>query len=459
MNTYYNFDNNSNYEQQGAQSAYQIPQVQPKAAVRKKSGGARVAALALCFSLLGGAVGTGGTYMLMNGSNNSSAVAASDSSSSKQEKPVVLNTAVPKDSESSSASDKEVTKTGKMTAAEVYKANVDSTVGITTSINTNYFGYKTTAAASGSGFIISKDGYIVTNYHVIDDANKITVTLYNGKKYQAELIGGDEANDVAVLKIEADDLKPVTLGSSTALNVGDDVAAIGNPLGELTFSLTTGVVSALDRTITTQNSTMTLIQTDTAINSGNSGGALFNMNGEVIGITNAKYSSSGSSSSASIDNIAFAIPIDNVKSIIESVIGKGYAEKPYIGIGAEDITDQTQAGDLSSGAVIMEVFDDSPAEKAGLKVGDIVTEINGRKIKSSAEMTSVVKASKVGSKLVCKVYRDGGFIEITITVGQGSTSTSSSQSQSSEKSSKKQSDEFDDDLYDQFRDFYGSPLY
>lgn len=451
MNGYYN--NFDNYTQQSTQNTYTpAPQV-----TKKKPGGAKVAALALCFSLLGGAVGTGGTYLMMNNSQSNTSAVVADSSSSSEKDPVVLKTVQPQAADSTVKTDTDSSKADKMTAAEVYKANVDSTVGITTSINTNYFGYKTTAAAAGSGFIISKDGYIVTNYHVIDDATKITVTLYNGKKYNAELVGGDEGNDIAVLKIDASDLKPVKLGSSSALNVGDDVAAIGNPLGELTFSLTTGVVSALDRTITTENSTMTLIQTDTAINSGNSGGALFNMNGEVIGITNAKYSGSGSSTSASIDNIAFAIPIDSVKSMIDSIISSGYAVKSYIGIGAVDVSDETAQGDVTEGAVIKKVYEDSPAEKAGLKENDIITEVNGRKIKSSGEMTSAVKASSVGSELVCKVYRSGEFIEVKVTVGQSSTQTNQSDTKQSEQKQSQQKqnrDSYDNyDGYDYFGDF------
>ncbi len=408
MNTYYNFDNNSNYEQQGAQSAFQIPQVQPKAAVRKKSGGARVAALALCFSLLGGAVGTGGTYMLMNGSNNSSAVASSDSSSSKQEKPVVLNTAVPKDSESSSASDKEVTKTGKMTAAEVYKANVDSTVGITTSINTNYFGYKTTAAASGSGFIISKDGYIVTNYHVIDDANKITVTLYNGKKYQAELIGGDEANDVAVLKIEADDLKPAELGNSDETIVGETVIAVGNPAG-LSFTVTDGIVSHIGRKIRGKNNTgfeMECIQTNAEISPGNSGGALVNMYGQVIGITSSKLVSS------TLEGLGFAISINEALPIIEELIDKGYIEGRFrIGVSLIDTSTESKRAAIKQelgydipkdfkGIYVGKISDDSDIKNTSMKVGDFFTEVNGKTVTTYSEFYDTISSQyTVGDKV------------------------------------------------------------
>ena len=178
-------------------------------------------------------------------------------------------------------------ETGKlMTPAEVYAANVNSTVGITTSVTTNFWGYQSTSAASGSGFVISDDGYILTNFHVIEDSDSISVSMYNGDSYEADLIGYDESNDIAVLKIEAEGLAPVILGDSNNLNVGDSVVAIGNPLGELTFTLTSGAISAKDREVTLSgNVTMNLLQTDCAINSGNSGGALV---GAAVGVSMVK---------------------------------------------------------------------------------------------------------------------------------------------------------------------------
>ena len=290
--------------------------------------------------------------------------------------------------------------TGKlMTAAEVYAANVNSTVGITTSVTTNFWGFQTTSAASGSGFILTADGYVLTNYHVIESSNSISVTLYDGKSYDAALIGYDESSDIAVLKIDAEGLTPVVLGDSDNLNVGDSVVAIGNPLGELTFSLTSGAVSALNREITLSNSvTMNLIQTDCAINSGNSGGALFNLYGEVIGITNAKYSGSGTG--ASIDNIGFAIPINHVRGIVESIIENGYVAKPYIGVTVGDVSE------------------DSPAEKAGLQVNDIITAVNGKEISGRTGLSEAVSAASVGDTLTLTVYRQGKTISVDVTVGE-----------------------------------------
>ncbi len=308
--------------------------------------------------------------------------------------------------------------TGKlMTAAEVYAANVNSTVGITTSVTTNFWGFQTTSAASGSGFILTADGYVLTNYHVIESSNSISVTLYDGKSFDAALIGYDESSDIAVLKIDAEGLTPVVLGDSDNLNVGDSVVAIGNPLGELTFSLTSGAVSALNREITLSNSvTMNLIQTDCAINSGNSGGALFNLYGEVIGITNAKYSGSGSG--ASIDNIGFAIPINHVRGIVESIIENGYVAKPYIGVSVTDVSEETMGYGLPAGAAVKAVSEDSPAEKAGLQVNDIITAVNGKEISGRTGLSEAVSAASVGDTLTLTVYRQGNTISVDVTVGE-----------------------------------------
>ena len=304
-----------------------------------------------------------------------------------------------------------------VTPAEVYAANVNSTVGITTSVTTNFWGFHTTSAAAGSGFILTDDGYIITNHHVIENSDSITVSLYDGTTYEAELIGYDASNDIAVLKVEAEGLTPVVIGDSENLNVGDSVIAIGNPLGELTFSLTSGAVSALDREITLSNSvTMELIQTDCAINSGNSGGALFNLYGEVVGVTNAKYSGSGGG--ASIDNIGFAIPVNHVKDIIKSIIENGYITKPYIGVSVAEVSRETQSYGLPKGAAVRDVAEDGPAAAAGLEENDIITAINGEEIDGSKALVDAVRNASVGDELVFTVYRKGEVIELKVIVGE-----------------------------------------
>ena len=325
-----------------------------------------------------------------------------------------------------------------LTTAEIYAKYVSSCVGITVDIvSTNIFGQTVTGAAAGSGFVITEDGYIVTNYHVIDGANSIKVTFSDGKEYTATYVGGEEANDIAVIKVEATGLTPVVIGSSSDMLVGEQVTTIGNPLGELTFSETTGIISALDRTITmSDGNKMNMIQTDCAINSGNSGGALFNLYGEVIGITNAKYSSSGSSSEASIDNIGFAIPINSVRSIVESIIKNGYIVKPYIGVSVEDVSSEMTSYGLPAGAVVRSVTDGAPAAQAGLQANDIITAVDGAEITGSNDLVQIVTSKKAGDTLKLSVYRQGQTLELTVTVAEqkqsalaGSSDTQQSQQQ------------------------------
>ena len=366
----------------------------------------KVIAIALCCSLLGGIIGAGGAIAYYSYTQQDHNLSGD-------------STIVLQGHRENTVIDINQIDTGKlMTPAEVYAANVHSTVGITTSVTTNFWGYQTTSAASGSGFIISKDGYILTNHHVIENSNTITVSFYDGKSMDAALIGYDVGNDIAVLKVDATDLSPVVLGDSENINVGDTVLAIGNPLGELTFSLTAGAVSALDREITTSNgTTMRLMQTDCAINSGNSGGALFNLYGEVIGITNAKYSGS-SNSGATIDNIGFAIPMNRIRSIVESIIEKGYVAKPYIGVSVIDVSEQTQSYGLPKGASIQQITKDSPAEKAGLQVNDIITQLNEKPITGASDLVSIVGESQPGDVLKLTVYRKGAESSLELTVGE-----------------------------------------
>ena len=432
------FANNepANYEEKPWQppaESYYTDRPTPAPKAKKNHTGAKVAALALCFSLLGGALGAGGVVMLTRPWEQSGTQQTQQSNSSNTDKNSTSgnnSTTILEGERGNTVIDISKIDTSKaMSAAEVYASNVHSTVGITTSITTNYWGHQTTSAASGSGFIISEDGYILTNFHVIEDSDSITVADYDGKTYDAKVVGYDQSNDIAVLKIEAQGLAPVVLGDSDNLNVGDAVVAIGNPLGELTFSLTTGVISAMDREVTfSDGTTMNLLQTDCAINSGNSGGALFNLYGEVIGVTNAKYSSS-SSSEASIDNIGFAIPMNSIRSIVESIIEKGYVSKPYVGVTVSDVSENYQIYGLPAGAAIQSVASGSPAEEGGLKVGDIITKANDTDITSANDLINAVADAQVGDMLELTVYRKGQTVTVTVEVGeqiQGSASGSGS---------------------------------
>lgn len=393
-------------------TGYQYTVSQAPQAPKKKQhrGGAWVVALALCFAILGGAIG-GGTVWLLTHNNTTSAGGSS-------------STTIQQGRHENVTVDINEIETGKlMTAAEVYAKNVNSTVGIQTSItSTNLWGQQTTSAASGSGFILTADGYIVTNYHVIQNANSVTVSTYGGASYNAKIVGYDESNDLAVLKIEATGLSPVVLGSSEKLNVGDTVLAIGNPLGELTFSLTTGVVSALNREVTFSGGTvMDLLQTDCAINSGNSGGALFNLYGEVVGITNAKYSGS-SSSGASIDNIAFAIPIGSVRAIVESIIEKGYYAKPVIGVSVTDVDENSRQLGIPAGAWVKEVTAGGAAEAAGIQANDVITAINGTEISGVSDLKRILAKASAGDELSLVIWRKNRSLTLTVVVREAKVS-------------------------------------
>ena len=373
--------------------------------------GGRLIATAICCSLIGGAAGAGGYAVCSKNFGNDTKIEKEADNTTTiyhgQRESTAINTAL-------------IDTNSEMSQSEIYAANVNSTVGITTEVTTNYFGYQTTAAASGSGFILTEDGYIVTNYHVVNDAESIKVTGYDGTEYDAELVGYDESSDLAVLKVDASGLKPVVLGDSDQMNVGDSVVAIGNPLGELTFSLTSGSVSALDRDVTIEKKAMTLIQTDCAINSGNSGGALFNTHGEVVGITNAKYSGNGMS--ASVDNIGFAIPINSVKDTIKSIIEDGFVEKPYIGITGQDLSDEFKMYGLT-GVAVTGVEEGGPADEAGLEANDIITKIDDKSVSSMSELKNVITSKAEGDTVKLSVYRQGEIIELDVKVKMHEQST------------------------------------
>ena len=285
-----------------------------------------------------------------------------------------------------------------------------ATVSITADVSyTSIYGTTETGQSSGSWFIISQDGYIVTNNHVISGATSAMVLVPGETKpVDAIIVGTDTTTDIAVLKIDRQNLPFVTLGDSDALQVGELAVAIGNPFGELAGSVTVGVVSALDREIAINDTTYNLIQTDASINSGNSGGPLVNSYGEVIGVTNAKMSNG--------EGIGFAIPINDVKSVIEELINNGYVSgRPVLGIGvlAVDATTASQYG-WPSGVYIREITPKGPAELAGLQVGDIITKIDGKAIATTDDVVTVKNAHKIGDTIKVTVYRNGETKEFSL---------------------------------------------
>ena len=323
-----------------------------------------------------------------------------------------------------------------LTTAEIYAKYVSSCVGITVDIvSTNVFGQTVTGAAAGSGFVITEDGYILTNYHVIDGANSIKVTFDNGKEYTATYVGGEEKNDIAVNKVDATGLTPVVIGKSSDMLVGEQVTTIGNPLGELTFSESTGIISALDRSITMSDGRqMNMIQTDCAINSGNSGGPLFNSHGEVIGIVSAKYSSGSNSSSASVEGLGFAIPMDDVASMVSDLVKNGYVTgKPIMGISVADVDESVTSYGVPQGAIIRVVTPDLCGAKAGLQAGDIVTKIDNTDVTSASDLTSAIGNYKPGDKVTLTIFRSGETKTVEVTLEESTPEKTEKQNQAQQE--------------------------
>lgn len=321
-----------------------------------------------------------------------------------------------------------VSPEGAQTPRMVYENNAKSVVAVSSTIRSTVYGQTREGTSSGSGFIISDDGYVVTNHHVVEGATDVTVTLSTGDEYTAKVIGSDSLNDVALLKVEATGLPAVKLGSSDKLAIGDMVCAIGNPLGSLTATLTVGYVSGKDRQVTTDNSTINMIQTDAAINSGNSGGPLFNMYGEVVGITSAKYSGT-TSSGASIEGISFAIPIDDVMSIIDDLQEYGYVTGAYLGVTVTD-TDAAAAKlyGMPTGAYVNSVEDGGAADRAGVQPKDIIIGLGDTDISNRTELTRVLRRFKAGDTTTITVIRSGERMTMDITLDEKPRDTQSSSS-------------------------------
>ena len=306
---------------------------------------------------------------------------------------------------------------GGLSPSQVYAMNVNSVVAISNQANTtNIFGQTSETASSGTGFIISVDVYILSNYHVVEGASRLTVITFMGDEYEARLVGFDQMNDVAILKVEAVNLPTVTIGSSDELIVGDQVVAIGNPLGELTSSLTVGYISAKDRTINTDGNLINMMQTDAAINPGNSGGPLFNMKGEVIGITTAKYSGS-TGSGASIEGIGFAIPIADVMSMTEDLIANGYrTNQAYLGVSVRDLpADTAEMYSLPTGSYILEVTEGSCAQAAGIQPKDIIIAIGEYPVEGNSTLQAALRKFKAGDTTTVTVFRGGQELQLPIT--------------------------------------------
>ena len=397
---------------------YYTPPEPKKAEKHEKSGkGGRILgiiALCLVCALLGGLVGA--SFM---GRSLDGRIAALEDARTEQALERITEAAAAGSADSAQTATAVKNDSAALTASAIYAQACSQVVGVTTEVTyTNFFGMNSSSAVSGTGFIVSEDGYILTNYHVIELAAQndkdVNVILYDGTRYTASIVGYEKYNDVAVLKIDATGLKPVSFGNSDSLAVGDLVYAVGNPLGELDFSMSTGHVSALDRAITSDESgvAINMFQIDAAVNSGNSGGPVYNAAGEVVGIVTAKYASTG------VEGLGFAIPINDAVKIASDLITKGYVTgKAYMGVQIDQRYNSlySQYYNMPLGAYVYSVEDGSCAEKAGLLAKDIITRLGDQDITGYTDLTSALHGFSAGDTTSMTVYRGGEEVTLTIT--------------------------------------------
>lgn len=403
-NSYYGYSQNSPYQAQNysANSTYTANQSKSKPKKEKKPSKPAskkfVAAMLVVSILTSSLLGFGGGYLFsrMNTTTKGS-----------------LNITQVEPSNKTDA-----TNTVAGVTSQIVKKTADSVVEIVTEkVVTGSFASQYVQQGAGSGVIISEDGYIITNYHVIEGANSVTVTLRDGKTgYTAAIIGSDEDNDIALLKIDAKDLSPAVFGNSSDLAVGDYVVAIGNPLGELGGTVTDGIISALAREVEIEDKNMTLLQTNAQISPGNSGGGLFNSAGELIGIVNAK------DSATEVEGIAFAIPINTVLDIINDLREYGYVTgKIDLGMELMDINSKETAfyyGVNQTGCYVLSVTKGSNADEAGFNTGDLITKVDGKDIEKSDDVDKAIEDKKVGDKVTFTVYRSGKNVNIELVLAE-----------------------------------------
>ena len=303
--------------------------------------------------------------------------------------------------------------------SDVASAVTPSVVVVTTEqiVTDNYFwGGQQVLSGAGSGVILTTDGYIVTNYHVVEGAQQITVTLHDDSTYTATVVGSDQQSDIALLKIDATGLTPAVLGNSDSVQVGEVVIAVGNPMGTLGGTVTDGIVSALNRDISVEGNEMTLMQTSAAISPGNSGGGLFNTNGELIGIVNAKYSDEDA------EGLGFAIPVNTMKTVVQDLLENGYVTgRPALGITVitvGDVQTAMQYGVSSLGVYVNSVDAGSGAEAAGMKAGDRIVSIGTQLVESTDDVTNALKSYNVGDVVEVQVDRGRELITLQVTLGE-----------------------------------------
>lgn len=418
----------------------------PNKKPKKKHTGLKVAAFVLAMVLVsGGSIGVYEGIRSSNADNSSSIVASNDSSAAESS---TGDSSSSKKSDSSQSWIQLAFTNGSMSVADIVKKVTPSVVGVQSTFSSSngsnnnpmngyggFFGYGSQGnngsqgmTGVGTGIIMSKDGYIVTNAHVIYDdeygygeASSVQIQMSDEETtYDARIVAYDKEADIAVLKIDADNLTPAEFGDSSSCEVGEMVVAIGNPLGlQFQNTVTCGIISALDRKVTINDNTMTLIQTDTAINNGNSGGPLINSSGQVIGINSAKMSSTYSGE-ATVEGIGFAIPMSEAKSIVDDLINYGYVTgRPQLGISCQDVTEAvSQAYNIPVGAYIFSVTAGGAADQAGLQPGDVITGIQDQTISTTEELNAVKNQYKAGDTITLTYVRAGETKKVDVTLAE-----------------------------------------
>ena len=418
----------------------------PNKKPKKKHTGLKVAAFVLAMVLVsGGSIGVYEGIRSSNADNSSSIVASNDSSAAESS---TGDSSSSKKSDSSQSWIQLASTNGSMSVADIVKKVTPSVVGVQSTFSSSngsnnnpmngyggFFGYGSQGnngsqgmTGVGTGIIMSKDGYIVTNAHVIYDdeygygeASSVQIQMSDEETtYDARIVAYDKEADIAVLKIDADNLTPAEFGDSSSCEVGEMVVAIGNPLGlQFQNTVTCGIISALDRKVTINDNTMTLTQTDTAINNGNSGGPLINSSGQVIGINSAKMSSTYSGE-ATVEGIGFAIPMSEAKSIVDDLINYGYVTgRPQLGISCQDVTEAvSQAYNIPVGAYIFSVTAGGAADQAGLQPGDVITGIQDQTISTTEELNAVKNQYKAGDTITLTYVRAGETKKVDVTLAE-----------------------------------------
>ncbi len=476
MNEYNNNNNNNNagggsvgtenqspyYTAPGPDGQYgaYAPQQQPARQPRQKKGVSAGAVVAICLvcAILAAIAGVGVTYLLLRDKPADVPPAAETTVAPAEATDEPEITDAPAD----------VTAEPEQQAGALAPAAIDETVGqniyelakkqvvgITSEITyTNFFGQISAASVSGTGFIISEDGYIMTNNHVIENAREggydVSVLTYDGTEYTAEIVGYDEANDIAVLKIDATGLTPVTMGSADDIVVGNAVYPVGNPLGELNFTMTSGIISATDRTITTDTDSLpiNMFQIDAAVNSGNSGGPVYDADGEVIGVVTAKTKATG------VEGLGFAIPIEDASHIADQLIEYGYVvDRATMGVSAYTVPESVaERYGMVPGAYVTNVVENSPAAAAGIQERDIITAVDDKAVAGSTELTAIVRGYSVGDTAQITLWRNGETVTVSVTFGESQKPVEATPSPVPQQD---QQGQYYGDMDDFFRQFFG----